>query len=174
MPPRTAISGLAAFFRAQVFAACILGLAATPAAAETINGTARAIDGDTLRVDGHEIRLFGIDAPEYRQTCRTGWNNWACGTDAAAALRTLVDGKRLACLSRARDIHGRTVATCRLGERDVALEMLAQGLAVALAGASPEYLQARDRARSTRARIWASQFDMPNDYRAEHPRSEAA
>ena len=30
----------------------------------------RVIDGDTLRVDGVDMRLWGIDAPERRQTCR--------------------------------------------------------------------------------------------------------
>src|SRR6185369_149382 len=40
-----------------------------------------SIDGDTLRVgDGSEYRIFGIDAPELRQTCKeANGKSWACG-----------------------------------------------------------------------------------------------
>lgn len=35
------------------------------AAAQVIAGPAQAIDGDSLKVGGTEVRLFGVDAPEY-------------------------------------------------------------------------------------------------------------
>ena len=35
----------------------------------TISGTARVIDGDSLVVSGQEVRIYGIDAFEYNQTC---------------------------------------------------------------------------------------------------------
>ena len=41
-----------------------------PQIGAAIVGRARVVDGDTLDVAGHRVRLFGIDAPESRQTCR--------------------------------------------------------------------------------------------------------
>lgn len=35
------------------------------AAADTFSGIARAMDGDSLMVGEREVRLFGIDAPEW-------------------------------------------------------------------------------------------------------------
>ena len=42
---------------------------------ETFSGKARAIDGDSLELSGHRVRLYGIDAPERRQTCEKGRGN---------------------------------------------------------------------------------------------------
>jgi endonuclease YncB( thermonuclease family) len=48
----------------------ILALAcAWQAAASDLTGRASVIDGDTIAIHGERIRLFGIDAPESRQTC---------------------------------------------------------------------------------------------------------
>lgn len=81
------------------------------AQAQDFTGIARAIDGDSLRVGVREVRLFGTDAPEYRQTCRVGFTSWSCG-DAASKLLTLLDGRQLTCETRDRDVCGHTVATC--------------------------------------------------------------
>jgi endonuclease YncB( thermonuclease family) len=35
-----------------------------------IVGRARVLDGDSIAVAGVAIRIFGIDAPEWRQRCR--------------------------------------------------------------------------------------------------------
>lgn len=138
--------------------------------AQDFAGVGRAIDGDSLFVAGREVRLFGIDAPEYRQTCRVGWSNWSCGADAASALRAMVDGQHLMCTSVDRDVYGRTVADCRIDGADVAAAMLDKGLAIALDNASADYrtLQAQSKARQ--AGIWASEFETPKAYRTAHPR----
>jgi endonuclease YncB( thermonuclease family) len=51
---------------AAVFAGLI---SLSAAAAQTFSGYARSIDGDSLYVGETEVRLFGIDAPEWSQTC---------------------------------------------------------------------------------------------------------
>lgn len=49
-------------------ATVLLLAACTPAAAaDTFSGIARAMDGDSLMVGEREVRLFGIDAPEWGQ-----------------------------------------------------------------------------------------------------------
>lgn len=154
---------------------CIaLSCAAVPSAqAEDFAGIAKAVDGDSLTVGGRRVRLFGIDAPEYRQTCRVGWSNWACGSDAAAAMRAMIDGRQLNCASVDRDVYGRTVANCRVGGVDLAAAMIDKGFAIVLDNAPQAYFARETRSKSGSAGIWASQFETPATYRAANPRDGA-
>ena len=34
-----------------------------------ISGNAQIIDGDTIKINSKKIRLYGIDAPEFKQMC---------------------------------------------------------------------------------------------------------
>ena len=83
-----------------------------------ITGPARVIDGDSIVVAGTEIRIYGIDAPESRQTCRTNGRSGPCGTVATAAMRSLVAGREIRCQARDQDRYGRTVALCHAGGLD--------------------------------------------------------
>jgi len=158
----------------KLLAVAVLSVALTPAAqAQDFAGTARAVDGDTVVVGERRVRVFGIDAPEYRQTCKVGWSNWSCGADAATAMRAMVDGRQLSCTPVDRDVYGRTVATCRAGSTDVAAAMLAKGLAIALDNAPGDYAALAGQSKSRQAGIWASEFETPAAYRAAHPRSDA-
>lgn len=159
--------------KSWIVAASLLA-AASSASAEEFSGTGRAIDGDSLFVGGREVRLFGIDAPEYRQACRIGWSNWSCGADAAAALRTIIATHQLTCKAVDRDVYGRTVAICRAGAVDLATAMLEKGMAISLDNAPAEYTAAASHSRLSRAGIWASEFEAPAAYRAAHPRGGAA
>ena len=49
-----------------LFATLLLPL---PALAQDVSGPARATHGDTLSMTGIAIRLHGIDAPEFQQSC---------------------------------------------------------------------------------------------------------
>ena len=61
-------------------------------------GSVQVVDGDSLRRGDTDIRLHGIDAPEYRQTCRDKHGaEYACGKQAANALRSLVREGEVSC-----------------------------------------------------------------------------
>jgi len=139
-----------------------------PANAQT--GIARAVDGDTLAIGTERIRLFGIDAPEARQTCRVNWSEWTCGLDAATALRSMVEGKQVACEPIDKDVYGRTVARCHVGQLDVAAEMVRKGLAVAYGDGGNLYGGIEAISKAQKRGIWASEFEMPRAYRDAHPR----
>lgn len=64
------------------------------AAAAAPAGLGRAMDGDSLMVGETEVRLHGIDAPEYTQTCQRDGHAWDCGGEAAYQLSKLSTASR--------------------------------------------------------------------------------
>jgi endonuclease YncB( thermonuclease family) len=122
-------------------------------AAQAVIGRAHVIDGDTLDVAGDggttRIRLNAIDAPERDQTCRdqTG-GAFACGAEATAELRQLIEGREIQCEPRYLDRYRRTVATCFLGSVDIGRRMVRQ---VAFRKYGTQYVPDEDEARSPRS-----------------------
>ena len=53
------------------------------------NSLACVIDGDSIEVAGERIRLYGIDSPEAKQTCREWAQSveYACGQHATAVAK---------------------------------------------------------------------------------------
>lgn len=143
--------------------------AAATAQAQDVSGSARGTDGDTLNMAGIVIRLHGIDAPEYKQSCTRGGASWACGKEAADKLSALIKGKSVRCEHRDTDDYGRTVATCRAGQVDLSAAMVDAGLAVALPNFTTAYVANEARARDQRMGIWGGEFQMPADYRKANP-----
>jgi endonuclease YncB( thermonuclease family) len=100
--------------------ALALLLLALPASAQTVP------DGNTITVGATTVRLWGIDAPDIRQTCDDGW---AAGQEAARTLRALVQGRRLECNPRGKDRFGVTLAVCKTDGWDVGAAMVSAGAA---------------------------------------------
>jgi endonuclease YncB( thermonuclease family) len=150
--------------RFLIFAALIV---ATPCAAATapFYGLAQAKDGDSLMIDDREVRLFGIDAPEWDQTCKRAGKQWSCGQEAASQLSKLVTGKQARCVAVDTDEHGRTVARCTVGTVDVNRQMVSNGYAIAYRRYSLDYVSAEASAKAAKRGIWAGTFEMPSDVR---------
>lgn len=149
---------------AILISACLL-LAPPQAFARSVTGNAEIVDGDTLTVSGVKIRLFGIDAPEARQSCFKGAEAWSCGLEAGEALRSLIGGYDVTCDSHEVDQYGRLVATCRIGQADIGREMVAAGWATAFRSYSDRYVADEARAKAARLGIWGSTFDLPENFR---------
>ena len=140
-----------------------------------IVGQAWVVDGDSLRIAGTSIRLEGIDAPEWDQSCtESGGQSWPCGRAASRELRSHIRGQALTCRSRARDRYGRIVATCVLPDGgDVNAWLVRRGWAVA-SGFSRLYASEEAEARAAKRGIWAGPFVPPSEWRRQkgnHPRS---
>src|SRR4051812_25279097 len=88
-------------------------------AQQLILGIGHAKDGDTLTVGDREVRLFGVDAPEFDQTCARDGKQWACGAAAADALMALATGKDVQCVSKGTDQYGRILGRCTVGGTDI-------------------------------------------------------
>jgi endonuclease YncB( thermonuclease family) len=141
---------------------------AVPASGQTsVYGIGRAKDGDSLMVGDTEVRLFGIDAPEFDQSCTRNGQSWSCGSAAADQLMRLVTGKDVRCTSMGLDQHGRTLGRCMIGTTDINRTMVSTGYAVAYRHYSADYVSAEESAKALKRGLWVGTFEMPDQYRHE-------
>lgn len=138
----------------------------------SLAGRARVVDGDSLDVAGERIRLYGIDAPEYRQSCNDlAGRPYACGRDASRALAALIAGRQVACTRVDHDRYGRDVAICMVDGRDLGEVMVRAGHAVDYAQHSRgRYAAAEREARAAKRGMWAGSFEDPAAWRRRNPR----
>lgn len=128
----------------------------------------RVIDGDTMDVNGAQIRLWGIDAPEGKQSCQRDGVAWLCGQEAAKALREFVKGKEIACETKDIDRYKRQVAICQtdVGQLPVNDWMVRNGWALDYRQYSRgAYADAERQARDEERGLWAGTFEKPWDWR---------
>jgi endonuclease YncB( thermonuclease family) len=163
-------------------AACLAAFAPTCAAQERISGRAKIVDGDSFELGGADVRLFGVDAPEGRQTCTRAGRPWRCGDAARSELRRLVGSATIVCRKQDVDSYGRIVARCSNGSTDLAAAMARLGMAIAYTRYGNDYVDEEREAKAARRGIWASEFTPPEEWRrsesaaqppAERPRAQA-
>lgn len=134
-----------------------------------VTGFGVAIDGDSIRVNDDELRLEGIDAPEFSQMCGdSAGRSYACGRVARQALSRILAHGPIRCAISARDRYDRKLARCFLDGQDVNAQMVRGGNAVAFGQYETEEAQAR----SLRLGVWAGAFERPADFRRRHPRGD--
>lgn len=145
----------------------ILLLTACTQQAPTVVGRASVIDGDTLEIHDRRIRLWGVDAPEGRQSCDAADGSaWRCGQAAANRLDTHLRDKVVSCFEEDTDRYGRMVARCEVDGEDIGAWLVRQGLAVRYARyAGSAYRAEEAAARQDRAGVWAGPFTNPEDWR---------
>ncbi|MGI9463462.1 MAG: thermonuclease family protein, partial [Aestuariivirgaceae bacterium] len=133
---------------------------------QTVFTSVQVVDGDSLRNGVEDIRLHGIDAPEYRQTCRDGdGNSYACGKQAARHLRKLINNAPVSCQVIDTDRYGRTIGVCSANGVELNQAMVKAGWAVAYTSHSLGYVLIQDEARQARRGIWQGAFEQPEDWR---------
>lgn len=143
----------------------LLMVVSVPGHAEVISGGAIAQDGDSLDIGGKRIRLFGIDAPEFDQTCQKDDASWPCGEAAKAQLAELMAGQRVECIGQGVDQYGRMLGICSAGRTQLNQVMAEQGWALAFRQFSDAYVAAELQAKAQRRGIWSSSFEQPSDFR---------
>lgn len=127
-------------------------------------GVAFINDGDSITLGAQRIRMRGIDAPEYLQTCRRNGADYACGTLARQSLVRLVAGRPVSCSGWQHDRYGRLLGDCKAGDVDLNSAQIKAGWAVAYG----DYESEEAVARAAKAGIWAGTFDRPQDWRDSH------
>lgn len=133
------------------------------------------VDGDSLEIKNQRIRLYGLDAPEYDQSCvlnnKTKYN---CGLEAKTHLESLVIRGRLKCVEESIDRYGRSVCECFVTERDTGIvynlneEMLKKGWAISYYTKKKSYMEAEKSAKKRKVGVWQGRFMRPELYRILH------
>ncbi|MDZ7823521.1 MAG: thermonuclease family protein [Ahrensia sp.] len=148
----------------------LLGIVAVAAAwfedqnALKLSGAFRVVDGDSLSQGERRLRLLGIDAPEFDQTCNGAAGEFSCGKAARDHLKTLVEVKNIRCVSAKSDQYGRLLATCYSGDTNINAAIVIAGWAISYGDYGAE-----ERAASAKKKgLWAGTFDRPDRYRARY------
>lgn len=127
-------------------------------------GTAIVNDGDSITLGSERIRMRGIDAPEYQQTCQKAGADYPCGKLARQSLVRLIAGRPVSCSGWQRDRYGRLLGDCRAGDTDLNRAQVQAGWAVAFGGFETEEAVAR----AAKVGIWAGTFEEPQQWRDSH------
>ncbi len=130
----------------------------------TLNGAYRVIDGDSLIVNGQEIRLLGIDAPEYQQNCTLkNQETYPCGKQSRTYLSKLVQRGSLECTGSEKDKYQRLLAICSVGELEINQKMVHDGWAVAFG----DYEREEGEAQEKQLGVWQGGFESPSTWREQ-------
>ena len=131
-----------------------------------ITGKAKVIDGDTIQINDTKIRIYGIDAPERKQTCAMPKNKIIrCGVTAGDAMRDLITGATVTCKQQGIDRYRRVVAICYADGRDIGQNMVHTGWAVAYRKYSKKYVTVENKARVAKRGMWRGEFVKPWEWR---------
>ena len=137
------------------------------------SGIAKVTDGDSIKVDDKKIRLMGIDAPEYSQTCfDANYEEYACGKASKEFLMKLANNKEVKCYYAKFDKYNRYLSECYVGEAMINQEILRNGMGVTytFGPTDQEMTRLEAEAQEKKIGIWQGAFQLPKDYRKAHPR----
>ena len=155
----------------SIVAVALLGTA--HAQTVELEGRPYVLDGDGLVVGGVVVRLAGVDACEVGQWATFEGQRWPCGQVATAWLALLTLGRSIQCRGDRYDADGRLLARCTLDGEDIGHRGLVEGVYVAYRYRGrvtvPAYGPVEDGARAAGTGIWASDFDMPWQWRRNGP-----
>ena len=132
---------------------------------EKILGKAIIIDGDTIHIGKNKIRLHGIDAPEYRQTCTIDKEMWNCGVESKIALENFILTKEVNCEIIDVDQYRRFVGICFLENQNINQYMVRNGWAIAYRYYSLKFVKDEEFAKKNKLGIWQGSFIEPYLFR---------
>ncbi len=143
------------------------------------SGNTFVLDGDSLKVGGKEVRLFGLDAPEYNQTCfNVEKKKYLCGQISREFLINLAGGKEVECVYAEKDKYDRFLSKCFVsnGSETILIneEIVKNGMAVIynFTESDEKMDELEAEAKKKKLGIWQGAFQLPKDYRKANPRQK--
>ena len=136
----------------------------------TITGKAYVTDGDGIRVARQEVRIAGLDAPEWDQKAKHRDGYWfSHGKRVKSALIQEIGGKHVRVSVEGTDKFGRLLGTVTYQGRDIGEWLVWEGHAIA--AYSDRHVHVEREARKAKRGMWghAHNFD-PRAHRHREPR----
>lgn len=133
-----------------------------------VAGPAVVIDASHLEVAGQRLKLYGIDAPDADETCKSAKDeDYPCGVEARAALQALVKTTpQVECLPRGPNQMNEMMATCSAGKTDLAKALVTAGWAIADRPRTLYYEDDELAARTAKRGLWQGRFIAPQAWRS--------
>ena len=138
----------------------------------TITGKAYVTDGDGIRVARQDVRLAGLDAPEWDQKAKHRDGYWFNhGKRVKSALIQEIGGKQVCVSVEGTDRFGRLLGTVIYKGRDIGEWLVREGHAIA--AYSDRYKHVEQAARKAKRGMWehAHNFD-PRAHRHREQRKD--
>ena len=141
MPVDTAaISGFRLFWTLAFSMLLMAPPLAAQTTADSITGKPEVIDADILKFGQQRVLLWGIDAPEQKQTCQMNGAIWGCYDVAKRQMQLLAGRGDVTCHFKGEpDPFGRRFGVCESGGQDLNAEMVKAGLALSFEDESTDY-----------------------------------
>ena len=122
------------------------------------------VDGDSLQHNNLQIRLLGIDAPEYNQQCKDNNNKlYNCGQQSKQFLIDLINNKTITCTIHSKDKFKRDLCTCYIENTDIASTLVENGQSIAYINSS--YTPKELEAKKLKKGLWQGDFMHPRLFR---------
>jgi len=139
-----------------------------------ISGNAQIIDGDTIKINSKKIRLYGIDAPEFKQMCKKPYLtiiffifiiDYPCGKISTQKLQKKINNKVITCKILDVDRYKRFIGECYKRNLNLNSWLVSNGYAVAYRKYSKKYISNEINAKNEKKGLWQGKFEMPWDFR---------
>lgn len=131
----------------------------------------KVLDGDSLVVDGVEVRLEGIDAPEYKQKCyKESGKKYDCGERSKQELIKFINGRKVVCESKGYDKYHRMLGICFVEDKNINSYMVESGWAVEYDLYESMFPEEEKSAKENKRGMWQGRFMKPELYRRLYPR----
>jgi len=130
-------------------------------------------DGDSFIIHGQKVRLWGIDAPEYYQSCLdAAGQEYQCGRQARQFFENLAVSRSVSCnIMPAAKRESRIVAKCFLDGADLAGEIVKAGHAIDYTYFSDGFYKSAERAaKLAKSGLWQGDFIEPYQWRKQNKR----
>ncbi len=158
-------------FSMLIAATALSGPASAGDTPDTVSGIPEVIDADILTFGTQRVILWGIDAPEKRQTCQANGQLWGCYDAAFRYLQLLAGRGEVTChLKGPPDPFGRRYGVCESGGQDLNAAMVKAGMALAYDKQSDDYDAQMADAIAAGVGLWQPgvQFEEPWIFRLRY------
>ena len=136
----------------------------------TITGKAYVTDGDGIRVSRQEVRIAGLDAPEWDQKAKHRDGYWfSHGKRVKSALIQEIGGKNVSVSVEGTDKFGRLLGSVTYEGRDIGEWLVREGHAIA--AYNDRYIHVEREAHEAKRGMWAHAHNFdPRAHRHRGPR----